>query len=70
LAERTNIKGMILATTGKNTDASKHRLARFRAKHGVFAVCLDRDSLAEVQTPRDLLMALKAAVRETMYWEA
>jgi hypothetical protein len=70
LAERTNIKGMILATTGKNTAASKHRLAKFRSKHGVFAVCLDRDSLSKVHTSRDLLMALKAAVRETMYWEA
>lgn len=69
LAKRTNIKGMILATTGTNTPSARRRLARLRAEHDVFVICLDRDALIDIVSPGDLMRAIKTAIREAMYRE-
>ena len=66
-AKISGLKGVVLATTGTNTQQTKKRLARLRKDEGIRAIAIDRDDLIQVSTPDHLLHLFKQKSRELLY---
>lgn len=70
LVKKARLGSMVIATTGKVTKDAQRRLLRAGKESESIIVVLDRDSLAAVSTPSDLVHTLKRAVRDQLYREA
>lgn len=68
-ARVSGLKSVVLATTGSNDARTRKLLLRLRKEEGISAIALDRDDLAQVSGPEDLLHLFKEKVRELLYRE-
>jgi hypothetical protein len=68
-AKISGLKAVVFASTGTNSPAVKKTLARLRKQHSINAIAVDRDDLARVNQPEDLVALLKEKVREALYHE-
>lgn len=67
MSKKSGIKGLILATTGRNDKRTRNLLNRLRVEEHINAIALDRDDLIKVRNPSDLRLLVKSKVRELLY---
>ncbi|MCG7927206.1 MAG: hypothetical protein JAY67_16920 [Candidatus Thiodiazotropha taylori] len=70
LAERLKKQGLrslLLLTTSKNRRNAASFARKLKEDHGILIVSLDRDDLIEIETPKDLFLAIKQQLLNIMY---
>lgn len=66
-ARRSKLRSLVLITTAQNDAPSKRMLDRLRNETDITAICLDREDLIDVRTPKDLVYALKKSLLDALY---
>ena len=64
---KQGLRSLLLLTTGKNKRDSAVFASKLKKEHGVLIVALDRDDLIDIESSKDLYLAIKQQLLTIMY---
>jgi len=65
--KKQGLRSLLLLTTAKNRRNASTFANKLKDEYGILIVALDRDDLIEIETPKDLYLAIKQQLLNIMY---